>query len=74
MHELQEEACGWTKSCATCIHFNIVPGMQKTGVCDSNVLNKRAGVPIVLTASNEVCWEWEPDKDFLERIKHDKVS
>lgn len=41
------------KTCETCMHWNPVPGMAKTGVCDSNELNKRSGVPVVLTGADD---------------------
>lgn len=50
------------KCCGTCKHFSLVPGMQRTGICDENNLNKRSGVPVVLAAADEVCWQWEKDE------------
>ena len=50
------------KTCETCMHWNPVPGMAKTGVCDSNELNKRSGAPVVLTGADDSCWQWEPEK------------
>ena len=47
------------------MHFNPLPGFEKTGVCDANALNKRVGVPVVLTSSKEVCWEWEKEKGII---------
>lgn len=57
LDEATEQTC-----CATCMHFNVVPGMERTGVCDSNELNKRCGVPVVLTGADDVCWQWEAEK------------
>ena len=51
--------------CANCVHFNLVPNMSKTGICDANELNRRVGVPVVLTGSKETCWLWEYDKEII---------
>lgn len=48
-------------SCTNCVHFSPLPGFERTGICDENTLNKRFNVPVVLTASDDVCWEWEKD-------------
>lgn len=40
------------KTCETCMHWNSVPGE----------LNKRSGVPVVLTGADDSCWQWEPEK------------
>lgn len=62
---MEEDSFGIKKCCETCMHFNPLPGLEKTGVCDANELNKRSGVPIVLTSSEEVCWEWEKEKGVI---------
>ena len=56
------------KVCANCVHFNLVPNMSKTGICDANELNRRVGVPVVLTGSKETCWLWEYDKHHNKEI------
>lgn len=50
------------KICDTCLHFEKVPGFERTGICDANELNKRCGVPVVLTGSDDTCWQWELDR------------
>lgn len=51
--------------CENCIHFNRIAGMARTGVCDANELNRRVGVPVVLTSSEETCWQWERDREMI---------
>lgn len=62
---MEEDSFGTMKCCETCMHFNPLPGFEKTGVCDANALNKRVGVPVVRTSSKEVCWEWEKEKSII---------
>lgn len=50
------------KCCGNCKHFNMLPGFEKTGTCDSVLLNRRSDVPAILVPSDDDgCWEWEED-------------
>lgn len=50
--------------CDTCVHYNPLPGMEHTGVCDEDALNKRLNLGVVMTSADDVCWEWEKDREY----------
>lgn len=49
--------------CENCKHYTKLPGMEKTGICEEDYLNKKLNIGVVMTSASDVCREWEADHD-----------